>query len=145
MSKPKKPRVRAVVDGPTTGDVGDMANAVGDVDPWPVIDAPPRRVAEVMAALSDGIIVRDVAAIAADPRPPYEVDLRPIHRAAEATGLAVTSLSVFEEGGLIVHCGPHVPPFTGATVAEIVALISTYNCKHCGTGGGHHPNCGRPR
>jgi hypothetical protein len=71
------------------------------------------------------------------------VDTTPIHAAAEATGLQVTSLAV-HEGLVVATCGPHVLPFTGATVAEVVAKIRAYNCKYCGTGGGHNPNCGRP-
>ena len=64
--------------------------------------------------------------------------------AAEATGLHVTH-ATRDGTGFIVTCGPHVPPFRGATVAEVVAAIGAYNCKYCGSGGGHNPNCGRPR
>ena len=67
------------------------------------------------------------------------MDLEPIHKAAEAAGLAVSELLVC--GGLIVRCGPFVPAFRGETVAEVVAKINTYQCKSCGTGGGHNPNC----
>lgn len=71
-------------------------------------------------------------------------ELAPVHAAAEATGLCVSAVSV-SGTGFVVTCGPHVPPFTGATVAEVVAAIAAYNCKHCGSGGSHTPNCGRPR
>ncbi len=74
-----------------------------------------------------------------------EPDVRPIFVAAEATGLQVTSLAV-HEGLVVATCGPHVPPFDGATVAEVAAKIRAYNCKLCGTGGGHNPNCeAKPR
>lgn len=67
-----------------------------------------------------------------------------VRLAAERSGLRVSSIGM-DDGGLWVRCGPHVPPFTGATVAEVVAKIDGYNCKHCGSGGSHTPNCGRPR
>lgn len=75
---------------------------------------------------------------------PHVVDLSPIRAAAERSGLSAPRIESAGDG-YIVTCGPHVPPFVGATVAEIVAKIDGYNCKYCGSGGGHIPNCCRPR
>ena len=68
-------------------------------------------------------------------------DLPPIRAAAEAAGLTVTATGG-NDCGLWVQCGPHVPAFHGVTTEEIVAAINAYQCKSCGTGGGHNPNCG---
>lgn len=133
MAKPKKPSIKAPVE--------DYREPAGHA---PEPEAKPTTTAATIQTALTRFVVRDIAAIAADPRAPYEVDLKPITKAVEAAGLTVTSLAVYE-GALRVQCGPWVPTFTGATVAEVVAKINAYNCKHCGTGGGHHPNCGRPR
>lgn len=70
-----------------------------------------------------------------------EVDITPIHAAAEAAGLTITAMSA-DPSGIEVRCGRYVPAFYGMTVAEVVAKINAYQCKQCGTGGGHNPNCG---
>jgi len=69
------------------------------------------------------------------------IDTAPIYAAAEASGLQVSALAAHD--GLVVVTCARVPPFAGVTVAEVAAKIRAYNCKHCGTGGGHTPNCGR--
>jgi hypothetical protein len=102
-----------------------------------------KRMTVPVAEKAVPMVVRDVAAIARDPRPPHNLDLAPIFNAAEKAGLQVTSVAVLD-GLLTVQCGPHVPAFAG-DITSIAAAIAAYNCKHCGTGGGHHPNCGRPR
>lgn len=143
----RKRSTKAVVDEVVMRDVAAIARGV------PVEEATTRtaRSAEV-DALQDVVNMLPVnvgpAAALVRYEPVEVTDLRPIHAAAEAAGLKVTSLSMpgeFDGYRYVATCGPHVPPFTGATVAEVLAKIAGYNCKHCGTGGGHTPNCGRPR
>ncbi len=153
----KKRSTRATVDEIVTRDVAAIARGVPVEEATtrtPVFD--PRR--EAHAILEAGLVAVGVDPAVAkheaerfDPRaalvlpdPTRDADDARIRAAAEATGLQVTRVSA-DGTGFVVTCGPHVPAFTGATVAEVVARIAGYNCKHCGSGGSHTPNCGRPR
>jgi hypothetical protein len=84
--------------------------------------------------------VQPVAPVVADPTPPRVDPL--ILAMADAVGLTVTAWSR-DRLAYVVTCGP-VPPFTG-TLDEVLAAMRSYNCKHCGSGGSHTPNCGRAR
>lgn len=140
MSKPKKPRATAVDFGPPEGT-------------WAANKDKPLTAEQTVQAL-DGVLSRAPVTVEGFHesneafvdalKAATTIDLTPIHRAAEKAGLKTTALSV-SEVGITVACGPHVPPFIGDTVEAVVARIASYNCKYCGTGGGHHPNCGRPR
>lgn len=66
-------------------------------------------------------------------------DVTAIHAAAEAAGFTAGIVAISEDA-VRVSCSGGLN-FTGATVAEVAEKIRTYNCKHCGTGGGHAPWC----
>jgi len=131
MSKPRKPSVRAAVDVDlvATGTATSVdVTAVPRFDAAPIPGARPAPAA--LTAPDLGPFVLDGA-----------IDTAPIYAAAEASGLQVSALAA--HAGLVVVTCARVPPFAGVTVAEVAAKIRAYNCKHCGTGGGHTPNCGR--
>jgi hypothetical protein len=50
-------------------------------------------------------------------------------------GVLYASSLAIHAGLVVATCGPYVPPFAGATVAEVVAKVRAYNCRWCGTGG----------